>query len=152
MEKLFKKILVATDFSAGADAALELALALRQQLGASVTLLHVYDAPNVYTEVYPFGVDLIAEMERGAREAMTALVERAKARAAVLGGESSPITGTVVAGVPQHTIVEIAADADYDLIVVGTHGRTGLRRVMIGSVAERVVRRAPCAVLTVRGP
>jgi len=138
-------LLVPIDFSESADQALDYAIRLARTLNARLTLLHVIQpVPMAGVDM---GVTLpeayLRELEaevQGSREAWLARVT-----AAGLTGESA-----VIYGVPFHEIVETAKARLVDLIVMGTHGRTGLMHVLLGSVAERVVRLAPCSVLVVR--
>jgi len=140
-----RKILVATDFSAEARRAQQAALDLARQLGASVTLLHVYQLP-----VYTFfdGVSFVPPP--------SVVVQIVSDVAAALNAAKDAATSSGVAvdtaseqGVPYEDIVRYAAEHAIDLIVMGTHGRHGLRRLAMGSVAERVVRNAHVPVLTV---
>ena len=140
------RILVPTDFSATADAALDYAFGLAERFGASLQLLHVVDDPFVYEGMSAEAYITEAPMIRTAmlQDAREKLGRRAGTRGGV-GVESE-----VLFGHGARTIAEYAAERGIDLIVMGTHGRTGLAHVLIGSVAERVVRTAPCPVLTVR--
>ncbi len=150
-----QRILVPTDFSETADAALADAYLLADRLGASVRLLHVLDDPflaeGLAAEAY------IAE----APTMRTALLEDAKGRlahraaqhrraGAGAGRNGVPVSTEVLFGNGARTIAEYAAQRNTDLIVMGTHGRSGLAHLLIGSVAERLIRTAPCPVLTVR--
>lgn len=122
-----RNILVATDFSPFSDQAIRAALALARHFGATLHLLHVvHHAP-----------------ERAA--ALDRLGALAEAQA-----DGVPFTASVAWGRPAPEIVRYAAREQMDLIVVGTHGRTGLAHAIMGSVAEAVVRTAPCQVLTIR--
>ncbi len=140
-----RKIVVAHDFSEAAGRALEIALDIGSRLGASVTVVHAYELglPPV-----PFGVDPIPELDertaRAGREGLDAVVRRAKTDGFV------PIDGMLRQGVPWREIDASAREINADLIVMGTHGRRGLAHALLGSTAEKVVRSAPCAVLTVR--
>jgi nucleotide-binding universal stress UspA family protein len=143
-------ILVPTDFSETADAALEYAKRLAGQVGASLHLLHVFTdpyAPALYaTDVYV--PEVAAEIRtHGLEDARRRLAERLNAE------EQEYFRGTteVVTGLTAKRIVEYAADHGIELIVMGTHGRRGVAHLLLGSVAEHVVRTAPCPVLTVRG-
>ncbi len=142
----FKKILVPVDFSKYSSRALEVACELARSFAAPLTLLHAYAIP---TYPLPEGYVLaspetVAELLDKTQQAMNAT----KARALELG---APAVEVVVAeGPPFAEIVRTAAEQGHDLIVMGTHGRTGLAHALLGSVAEKVVRKAPCAVLTVR--
>ena len=143
------RILVPTDFSATADAALEYAFALAEQFGASIQLLHVLDDPFVFegmsAEAY------IAEAPALRTAMLEDARERLRHRAAPRDGVDNVET-EVLFGHGARTIAEYAAERGVDLIVMGTHGRTGFAHLMVGSVAERLVRTAPCPVLTVRHP
>lgn len=139
----FRTILVPTDFSAGALVAVEYALALANRTGADVVLLHVME-PTVYSVDFAFTYpDIEAEVRRGAIESLRQLSEGARVR----GVRAEHV---LVAGTPFVEIGKVAADRKADLIVMGTHGRTGLAHAVLGSTAERVVRFAPCPVLTVK--
>jgi nucleotide-binding universal stress UspA family protein len=143
---MFTRILVPTDFSEPSDAALEYAKELAARFGASLHLLHVVEEPfvvGIAAERYvPESPEITATLRADAEfrlaERLTE-AERAKLRATseVLTGPSAP------------TIVNAARDLAIDLIVMGTHGRTGIAHAIMGSVAERVVRAAQCPVLTV---
>ena len=133
-------ILIPMDFSADAEQALDSAIELAKQFQARLTLLHVIQLP-VATEVDLSGY--YADLESGARQELEAYQKRIAA------------TGLTVdimldSGAPFRQIVDVAKDRQVDLIVMGTHGRTGMRHLLIGSVAERVVRLAPCPVMVTR--
>jgi len=139
-------ILVPLDFSPYAEHTLAYAIDLAQMLQARLTLLHVIhltplvmgDMLATSLEAYLQAVETEAEQQlHAARER----VQQAGLRCDTL----------IVQGVPFQTIVNTAGDRDVDLIVMGTHGRTGLTHVLMGSVAEKVVRLAPCSVLVTRG-
>lgn len=137
----FRKILCAIDFSEASRAALEIAVDLAAQLDASVTLAHIYPIP--------YGVYGIAEpgILKALAESALPLLEEWKE---IAKGRVREVDTVNVSGVVWDRIVGLARDGDYDLIVVGTHGRTGIQHVLLGSVAERVVRHAPCPVLVAR--
>lgn len=148
MTEAITRILVPVDFSSHSDRAFRYALRLASRFGASVDLLHVVDnpfasgtmTPEVYVPNLPEMLDsLLQEAEKG----LAALKSAA-------AGERLRVGTRVLTGQPAHTIVEHARTGGFDLIVMGTHGRTGFSHLFVGSVAERVVRRAPCPVLTVR--
>jgi nucleotide-binding universal stress UspA family protein len=138
-------LMVPTDFSAESTEAARRAIELARDLDASVTLLHVYQFP---VEVLPDGSTLlfrpseVEEMIDGFERQLEGL------RALVDDGETL-ITTRLEEGTPAVRILEIADEETVDLIVMGTHGRTGVRRLLLGSVAETVVRRARCPVMTV---
>jgi nucleotide-binding universal stress UspA family protein len=136
----YRHILVSTDFGDAARAATEHALALAQKLGAKVTLLHTWELPPFdYGEAVQWPV---AELERQAQRALDAAVAAARR-------VHPDVEGLVVFGDPHAKILEVVAERRCDLIVMGTHGRKGMARLFLGSVAERVVRFAKVPVLTV---
>ncbi|OFW05234.1 MAG: hypothetical protein A3I61_10790 [Acidobacteria bacterium RIFCSPLOWO2_02_FULL_68_18] len=145
----FSRILVPTDFSSPSDAAFECARLLQLRFGASVHLLHVLEDALLEG---PFGgeVFVAAPAERRAARLRDARA-RLSHRVPTGGRESARLTSEVVLGPAADTIVHHAADNGFDLIVMGTHGRTGLAHLLMGSVAERVVRGASCPVVTTRG-
>ena len=140
-----KHILVPTDFSEYADQALNDAIQLAQQLQAHITLLHIIDtAPLGVVEgatMLPpsYWQELETDIEQIMEESLKRLHDVG------LQGET-----VIVHGVPFQTIVDTAEDKGADVIIMGTHGRTGLPHAIIGSVAEKVVRLAPCPVLVTR--
>lgn len=140
-----KRILVPTDFSPTADAALTYALDLAPKLGATVSLVHVFDdLSGIQSGEY---VSMPSEM----RGAILEDLRRRLADAAATRGHSE-LNPEVLIGPTARTIVDSAHDSRADLIVIGTHGRHGIPHLLLGSVAERVVRTATCPVLTVRPP
>jgi universal stress protein A len=143
------RILVATDFSAASDAALAFARTLASRFGASLHLLHILEDPYV---TGAFAPEVYAPPPAGLRESW---LRSAEATMAMLVTEADKaafnITTDVVFGPIAHTIVERASQIGADLIVMGTHGRGGVAHLLMGSVAERVVRTAGCPVLTTRG-
>ena len=142
---IVQHILVPSDFSATADRALEYTIALAQQLHARLTLLHVFDltplAMGEPATVVP--TTALDTLETEAQHLLQASLERVQR--AGLQAESLFVQGT-----PTQTIVDTAGVQGVDLIIMGTHGRTGLQHVLLGSVAEKVLRLAPCPVLVTR--
>lgn len=142
----FKNILVPTDFSPAADRALDEALGLARAFGARVTLFHVYQLPPPVPDgELAYGSEVIDALERAAG----AQLERARRDAERRAGEGVPISARAVLGGPSDEILAQVQRGGHDLVVMGTHGRTGIRRLLIGSVAERVVRLSTAPVLTV---
>ena len=139
-------ILVPTDFSDHADYALDYAIELAQKLQARLTLLHIIDTMplGVVEEGSMLPPSYWQELETNLGQSMEASLKRLTD--VDLQGETM-----IVHGVPFQSIIDIAKEKAADLIVMGTHGRTGLTHVLMGSVAERVVRMAPCPVLVTRG-
>ena len=145
-----QRFLVPIDFSEYANQALEYAIGLASKLEARLTLLHVMQSPpwggvdGDVTLPYAYS-QYIQDLEAEVAHSMQACLKRVTR--AGLEGEVA-----VVPGVPFQEILETAKMQKVDLIVMGTHGRTGLQHVLLGSVAEKVVRLAPCPVLVVRQP
>ena len=144
---MFTRILVPTDFSAPSDAALACARAVATQFGASLHLLHVADDP--YRALYSNEV-FVAEVEGVRADLVNDAYRRMKQLTAA--DDERSVTVEAIIGTAASSIVDYAAGHDIDLIVMGTHGRSGMSKVLMGSVAERVVRTAPCPVLTIREP
>ena len=146
-----KKILVPVDFSPSSLLALETAIELAARFGATFELLHVWEPPPVYgpDALVAGGGALYAELEdhtrRAAGKEMEELVERLRLRG------HREIRAHIERGIPSAVIVAFAKNG-YDLVVMGTHGRTGFSRFVAGSVAEKVVRLSPVPVLTIRNP
>jgi len=143
-----KNILVATDFSDSSTAALDYGRALSRVFGARLHLLHVVETFVVDSAAFGAAAAVLpslqVELERSAEETLKTLMTiEDKHELKVVAALRSIDT-------PAHAIVEYARDEKIDLIIVGTHGRKGLSHVLLGSVAEKVVRLAPCPVLTVR--
>jgi nucleotide-binding universal stress UspA family protein len=142
-----KRMLVPTDFSPASDIAFNYALDMARRQGASLHLLHVIDDASFAT-AYPDGFyvelpGLRAQLTDEAKRRLEAMTSRCE----TLGVTASV---EVAIGRPARIVTEVAAFRGTDLIVMGTHGRSGFAHLVLGSVAERVVRTAPCAVLTVR--
>ena len=147
------KILVPFDFSEQAVHALSYAKALADRFGSSLDLLYVVSDPYLPNAILPINPDLplVFQLPAGFVEGLVKDAERR------LGDAVSPadrakyrITSSVAVGDPRQEILQRATADKADLIVMGTHGRKGASHLILGSVAERVVRAAPCAVLTVR--
>lgn len=144
-----KTVLVPTDFSDTSDAALRYGKALAKAFGASLHVLHVVQEPFAQpwaVEAYGFSLGTLQEEWR--RDAVVRIEQTLTAEERLhYRAELRTVVG--------HPVVEILRDAkehDVDLIVMGTHGRGPLEHMVMGSVAERIVRRAHCPVLTVRHP
>jgi nucleotide-binding universal stress UspA family protein len=139
-----QRILVATDFSPCADEAARDAFALAERLGASVTLLQVVQMPiQVISEVSTAPL-FIGDLVALAYEELKGLIDRLK--------PTVHVESRVEEGPPAATIARLAQEGEFDLIVLGTHGRTGIKRAVMGSVAEHVVRSASVPVMTVHAP
>ena len=141
-----RKILLPTDFSAHSRDAQAWATELARRYDASLTLVHVYQPisyalPEGY--VLP-SANLLADLEVSLGRALDDAKKQLEA------GSGLRVDTALMQGVPFAEIVRFAREGSYDLIVLSTHGRTGLRHALLGSVAEKIVRKAPCPVLTVR--
>jgi universal stress protein A len=140
------QILAPTDFSELSKQAVARAYELAQTFGAKLVLLHVVELPAYPVEVFlpsAEGTTLLDDLERQARLDLAQLLPQAQ-------NAKVEIACQTVVGTPYLKILEVAAAERVDLIVIATHGRTGLSHLVVGSVAERVVRMAPCPVLTIR--
>jgi len=141
-------VLVPTDFSEPAEQALEYARGLAREFGSHLHLLHVVPEPHVY----PWGTEmptvsmtgLLTETEQAARDQLNTLATNTRLPA-------DQVSMEVKIGSPVADIIEYIGRHHIDLVVMGTHGRGTLEHLLLGSVAERVVRRSPTPVLTVHG-
>lgn len=145
----FSRILVPTDFSTGAENASLTAVALAAAVHGHVDLVHWFNPPAVMLpdgSTFPATPAQLLEVSDRAEAALAEALATLRART---GGQIA-IEGSTRMGSAADEILQLAAAGKYDLIVMGTHGRTGIRRLMLGSVAEKVLRRSPIPVLTVR--
>jgi len=145
-----KNVLVATDFGEAADNALVYGRELAQRFDATLHVLHV--AENVY--ISAFGAETYASFAPDLQRDLEETAHRRLAEAIIDSDDSGPATLPVVmtSSSPAFAIIDYAREHDIDLIIMGTHGRGALGHILMGSVAERVVRLAPCPVLTIRQP
>lgn len=135
-----KKILVPVDFSDCSNKALVYAAALAKQFGAELTLMNV-------VQTFPLPPEMIS-LETNAQAIQYGMKELEVLRLAI--GDAAPCDVSLRTGVPHAEIILAAKELGSDLIILSTHGHTGVTRVILGSTAERVVRHAPCPVLVVR--
>jgi universal stress protein A len=142
-----KTILVPTDFSPNSLGALQYAEALARRFGAAVHLLHVCQPATLTAATVEAALIALPDADAESRSAAAAEMEKVRALIADV-----PVTTEIDLGSPAPCIVAAAVEHAADLIVMGTHGRGPLLHMMLGSVAERVVRAAPCPVLTIRAP
>jgi universal stress protein A len=143
---MFAKILLPSDFSDCSAEAARAVCRLAEHFRSSVLVLHVMDEPAALDPMFRGEVPtelLRGRMEKYCREAMEQFV--ASHLQGVRGVETR-----IVSGVPYREIIRQARETEAGLIVIGTHGRTGVEHVIFGSTAEKVVRMAPCPVLSVR--
>ena len=148
--KTLERILVPLDHSAGLELVVEYACVVAKAIGGSLTLMHVYEPPNEMVGIVPGGTTVMTEVA-AEEKAGEGVLERATAIARAAG------IATVDrilerAGPAHHAILAHARAGRFDLIVMGTHGRRGVSRLLLGSVAEQVLRSAPCPVLMVHLP
>jgi nucleotide-binding universal stress UspA family protein len=139
-----KRILVPTDFSSTSMAALKYAVLYARQFGASLDLLHVLEPPPFLSDLKDVPLAMTEQEATKKATAELANLARREVDAAV------PITPLVRSGKAYVEITEAARELQADLIVIATHGYTGLKHTLLGSVAERVIRHAGCPVLVVR--
>ncbi len=142
-----KKIICPVDFSECSRVAMHAAVDLAKESGATLVLLHAYLPPSYTYGEGGYGLpEVLARIEETARKDLGEWRRDAGNRGASL------VDDVTIEGVPWEEIVGAARALPSDLIVMGTHGRTGVKHVILGSVAEKVVRHAPCSVLIVRLP
>ena len=135
-----KTILFPTDFSTASDAALVHAESLARQMNARLLIVHVEEPPLAYG-----GGELYYGLPEPSSERILKMLEDVKP-----SDPSVPYTHRLTMGDPAGEVVRIAEDEGAEMIIIGTHGRTGMTRLLMGSVAEAIVRRAPCPVLVYR--
>jgi nucleotide-binding universal stress UspA family protein len=142
----FRHILAPTDFSEYSKKAVASALELAKKFGAKLTILHVIELPPYPIEGYfppSLGATFLDDLERQAKQDLAQIVPEAEEA-------HLEVARLVAVGTPYHTIIDTAEAEQVDLIVMATVGRTGFSRLVMGSIAERVVRTASCPVLTIR--
>ena len=142
-----KKILWPTDFSDYSEHARPYVIELAKKFGAQVTILHVVTAPT-YAVSYEIAIDYTTvrdELQKAAEKRMAAAVES-------ISREGIQVDSIIDNGNGFIEIIHHAREKKFDLIILATHGWGVLKHVLLGSTAERVVRKAPCPVLTIRNP
>jgi nucleotide-binding universal stress UspA family protein len=145
---MYERILVAIDASEPSKVALQTAIALAKADGAALAIVTVHDERFVEGSAAPEDFSDVAMLIDIDERAGKTLLEHARSAAGAAG--VSEVTVRLLAGDPAAHIVDAAHAHRADLIVVSTHGRTGLSRIFVGSVAEHVIRHAPCSVLVAR--
>ncbi len=141
------QILCPTDFSENAEHALNYGLELARKFNATIHLHHVVQVPYMAV-AYEIGPDVAAAREMAENEGRQRLAKRVEE----LEAEGVRIEAHLTVGTPFVDIVTLAREKNIDLIVIGTHGWGALKQILLGSTAERVVRKAPCPVLTIKHP
>lgn len=146
--KPFTKILIAVDFSENSDYAFDYALTMAKQFNSELTIMHVINEPIDLRGFYVPHISfeqLEKEIEAGATGMMEKFCQEKMA-------DFSGFKTCIVSGIPYEEIIRKAREIDASLIVLGTHGRTGLDHIIFGSTAERVVRGSSCPVLSIHLP
>jgi universal stress protein A len=142
---MFKKILCPIDFSEFTDEILEYALDITKKYGAELHLIHIIPNLNYFTPYESFFTpENIIVVEKNMEDEVN------KDFDAIIKKIDIPVKKVIRTGAAFVEIIDYVKTESIDLIIMGTHGRTGLEHILIGSVAERVIRKAPCPVLTVR--
>lgn len=143
-----KKILFPTDFSEASHYALSYAIEMKKVFNAELEIVHVlFDEGNIVFYIPQMGMPAkhtSSDFEDGARKQFDEFVENAPDL------KNIEYTTKILRGNPYSEIVKEAETGNFDMIIIGTHGRTGLEHVLFGSVAELVIRKSPCPVLTIR--
>lgn len=148
---MIRKILVASDLTACSTPALATAIALGRQLGAEIIALHVTAPADASGHTAAAGLtsSLLEELARSERDAAHDLLRQQVADARGEGYDCAPVQTIIASGGAADQIVASARELSADVVIVGTHARKGLARVLVGSTAERVLRTAACPVLGV---
>ena len=141
------RILVPTDFSTGSRAALDLACDLGTRLGVPLLLMHAYALP-----AYPLPEGVVLATPEQTAQVVGKSSQALHLEVELARGRGVTVESLLHEGDAFDTIMEVAKERDIDLIVMGTHGRRGFAHALLGSITEKLVRRAPCPVLTVRAP
>ena len=145
----FQRILVPVDYSPCSRVSLRAAAALAKSLDASLDIVHVWDRPSYVSDVVMTTSDplssksLIAMIQQNAQRDLDEFLRSAEV------GSGAPLTGRLLSGDPASALLHELKQGSHDLVVVGSHGRTGLSHLLIGSVAEKLVRLSPVPVLIV---
>ncbi len=145
-DAVFSRILVPTDFSAGSETAWRAAQRLAGAVGAELVLVHVFVEAPLFIEG-PFAGERVREVYATAR---TWVAEQLEKWAADARADGRVVRTSLRVGVPHLEIVKAVKEEGADLVILGTHGRGGIDRALLGSVADRVIRTAPCPVLSIR--
>lgn len=142
-----RQLLVPIDFTETSDRALDYAIELARKFEAKVMVMHAYQIP-VYgfpDSAYITAADVATQISNAAQQKLDSIVEARK-------GSGVEVLAMLRDGVPWEEINTVAAEVHADLVIIGTHGRRGLARALLGSVAENVIRTATLPVLVIHGP
>jgi nucleotide-binding universal stress UspA family protein len=142
-----QRILVATDFTETSDRALEFGIELARKFGASITVVHAYQIPAMgfADGGYIAGAEVAAQLATAGQSRLDAVLDAKKT-------SGIPMQAVLREGVAWEEVNAMAKEVDAHLIVIGTHGRRGLARALLGSVAENVIRTSSTPVLVIHGP
>jgi nucleotide-binding universal stress UspA family protein len=142
-----QRILVATDFTETSDRALEFAVELARKFAASITVVHAYQIPAMgFADAgYIAGAEVAAQLSTAGQNRLDAVIDANKT-------SGVPMQAVLREGVAWEEVNAMAKEVDANLIVIGTHGRRGLARALLGSVAENVIRTSTTPVLVIHGP
>lgn len=140
----YRHLLAPTDFSEPSRHALDVAADLAVVFGAKLTLVHAFEVPGyAYAGINYAPVDLVTPLQDAAKDLLARALEATR--------QKVPAAEAVLRlGAPWDEVLAVAKETGADLIVMGTHGRSGIKHVLLGSVAEKVVRHSPIPVLTIR--
>jgi len=142
---LYDRIVIAVDFSEHSAEAVQAGTELAKQFGAEVHLIHAFEIPVPVLTPYEVALpdNFVGDARSAARRELDSVEKQ-------VGGAGVQVSAHLRDGPPDTAIDELAREIDADLIVMGTRGNTGLKHVLLGSVAERTLRHAPCPVLTIK--
>ena len=143
-----KQVVYTTDFSDFSGAALKYALSFCTEYKAKLYVVHVIEPPTYYPEYHDY-VPIVEDLLVRAKERMNKELDDVKKLA---GQQEMEVEGLIREGTPFVEIIKAARENEIDLIVIATHGRTGLSHAIFGSTAEKVIRGAPCPVLSIKPP
>ncbi len=142
-----QRILVPVDYSSCSRTALEFAMTLAAQLGASLDVVHAWDRPSYISDAVlnepSSGTSLVRMIQENAQRELDDFLGTAKQ------SNAATLTGRLISGAPASALLRELRHGSFGLVIMGTHGRTGLSQLLLGSVAERLVRLSPVPVLTV---
>lgn len=143
------KILVPTDFSQNSMQALQQAVEFAKRFQAEIVLVHVIEPPVYPAMTFGAAAASLPVIHEEMRENASTHLEKIRAE---LEGSGLKARAELRDGSPFSEVIGLAKEEDVDLIVIATHGHTGIKHLLLGSTAEKVVRKAPCPVLTIRNP
>lgn len=150
--KKIRRIAVGTDFSMDAGIAVRQAMHLARHLDAELILVHCYPMTQAQLNAHEHALGHAEEFRAALREAMNDAHDRLEALHEQLTGQGVEVSQVLADCPADRGIIQAVEELDVDLVMVGSHGRTGFKRLMLGSVAEKIVRNCPTSVIVCRGP